>query len=81
MNSLHTYDYKVSENVQTMSGMYNYDAVMDVQWPFGAGLSYTKFEYSDLKMVSPSADGLPADDNLVFEVNVKNQRCRGKCGS
>ena len=72
VNSLHTYDYKVSENVQTMSGLYNYDAVMDVQWPFGAGLSYTKFEYSDLKIVSPSADGFTADDNLVFEVNVKN---------
>ena len=43
VNSLHTYDYKVSENVQTMGGLYNYDATMDVQWPFGAGLSYTSF--------------------------------------
>lgn len=72
VNSLHTYDYKVSENVQTMSGLYNYDAVMDVQWPFGAGLSYTQFDYSDLKLVSPLADGFTANDNLVFEVNVKN---------
>ncbi len=72
VNSLHTYDYKVSENVQTMSGMYNYDAVMDIQWPFGAGLSYTTYEYSDLKMVSPVSDSFSADDNLVFEVTVKN---------
>ncbi|MBQ4285360.1 MAG: glycoside hydrolase family 3 C-terminal domain-containing protein, partial [Bacteroidales bacterium] len=40
--SLHTYDYKVTEHRETMEGSYNYDAVMDVQWPFGAGLSYTE---------------------------------------
>ena len=71
VNSLHTYDYKVSEHVQTMSGMYGYDALMDVQWPFGAGLSYTSFEYSALRMVSPSGS-FKAGDELVFEVNVKN---------
>ena len=70
VNSLHTYDYKVSENVQTMGGLYNYDATMDVQWPFGAGLSYTSFEYSDLKSISPVQ--FNADDMLTFEVTVKN---------
>lgn len=70
VNSLHTYDYKVSENVQTMGGLYNYDATMDVQWPFGAGLSYTRFEYSDLKSVSPVQ--FNAGDLLSFEVTVKN---------
>ena len=70
VNSLHTYDYKVSENVQTMGGLYNYDATMDVQWPFGAGLSYTSFEYSDLKSVSPVH--FNAGDLLSFEVTVKN---------
>ena len=38
------YDYKVSENVATMEGEYNYDAKMDSQWQFGEGLSYTSFE-------------------------------------
>ena len=70
VNSLHTYEYKVSENVQTMDGLYNYDATMDVQWPFGAGLSYTSFEYSGLKSISPVQ--FNADDMLTFEVTVKN---------
>lgn len=70
VNSLHTYDYKVSENVQTMDGLYNYDATMDVQWPFGAGFSYTSFEYSGLKSISPVQ--FNADDMLTFEVTVKN---------
>lgn len=69
INSLHTYDYKVSENVATMEGEYNYDAVMDVQWPFGFGLSYTSFEYSDLKC---SRTGFKSGDSLDFELTVKN---------
>ena len=69
INSLHTYDYKVSENVATMAGEYNYDAVMDVQWPFGHGLSYTSFEYSDLKC---SRTGFKSGDSLDFELTVKN---------
>lgn len=68
-NSLHTYDYKVSENTATMDGLYNYDAVMDVQWPFGSGLSYTCFEYSGLKA---SAERFSSGDMLTFEVTVKN---------
>ena len=69
VNALHTYDYKVSEVVSTMSGAYNYDAVMDVQWPFGAGLSYTKFEYSDFRI---SSESFAWDDELTFEVTVRN---------
>lgn len=69
VNSLHTYDYKVSENVATMDGAYNYDAVMDVQWPFGSGLSYTTFEYSGLKA---SAVEFTSEDILSFQVTVKN---------
>lgn len=50
VNSLHTYDYKVSENRAVMEGAYNYDAVMDVQWPFGFGLSYTKYKYDNISV-------------------------------
>lgn len=69
INSLATYDYKTSENVATMEGMYNYDAKMDVQWTFGHGLSYTEFEYSDFKLDSES---FGPDDLLTFSVDVTN---------
>lgn len=69
INSLATYDYKPCENMGQMAGNYNYDAVMDVQWPFGFGLSYTTFEYSNLKVNKPE---FTADDELVFTVDVTN---------
>ena len=69
INALHTYDYKVSENVSTMAGEYNYDAKMDVQWEFGHGLSYTTFEYSDL---TASAETFRPGDTLRFKVTVRN---------
>ncbi len=68
VHSLHTYDYKVSEKVGTMEGMYNYDAKMDVQWEFGYGLSYTSYEYSDLKVT----ESFGPDDDIKVSVNVKN---------
>ncbi len=73
INSLNTYDYKVSEEVGTMAGAYNYDAKVSLQWPFGYGLSYTTFDYSNLK-VSPSA--FTADDILTVSVDVKNTGSR-----
>ena len=68
-NKFAVYDYKPSENQSTMSGVYNYNAVMDVQWPFGHGLSYTAFEYSDMKV---SASEFGAEDVLKISVEVTN---------
>lgn len=66
---LATYDYKLCENRSEMAGEYNYDAVMDVQWPFGYGLSYTEFAYSDMRVDKPSfAHG----DLLTVSVDVTN---------
>ena len=80
INALHTYDYKVSEHRETMEGSYNYDAVMDVQWPFGYGLSYTSFEYDDLDVVIPGSDReslqFKAGDVLKVSVKVTNTGSR-----
>lgn len=73
INAIHTYDYKVSEHRETMEGLYNYDAVMDVQWPFGHGLSYTTFQYSGL---SVSKESFKADDVLSVKVTVTNTGTR-----
>ena len=73
INSLNTYDYKVSEEVGTMSGAYNYDAKISLQWPFGYGISYTTYEYSNLKVDKTS---FTANDILTVTVNVKNTGSR-----
>ena len=76
INSLNTYDYKVSEEVGTMAGAYNYDAKVSLQWPFGYGLSYTTFEYANLKV---DKSQFSADDVLNVSVDVKNTgSCAGK---
>ncbi len=69
INSLHTYDYKVSEEVPTMDGAYNYDAKVSLQWPFGYGLSYTTFQYSNLTVDKAE---FTADDELTVTVDVTN---------
>ena len=69
INSLNTYDYKVSEEVGTMAGAYNYDAKVSLQWPFGYGISYTTYEYSNLKV---DKSKFTADDVLTVSVDVKN---------
>ena len=69
INSLNTYDYKVSEEVGTMAGAYNYDAKVSLQWPFGYGISYTTYEYSNLKV---DKSKFTADDVLTVTVDVKN---------
>ena len=73
INSLANYDYKVSEEVGTMAGAYNYDAKVSLQWPFGYGLSYTTFEYANLKVDKAN---FTADDTLTVTVDVKNTGSR-----
>ena len=54
---------------------YNYSAEKDarVQWPFGYGLSYTTFEYANLKVDKTS---FTEDDVLTVSVDVKNTGAR-----
>ncbi|MGM9804777.1 MAG: glycoside hydrolase family 3 N-terminal domain-containing protein [Muribaculaceae bacterium] len=69
INSLATYDFKPCESVATMEGNYNYDAVVDVQWAFGSGLSYTTHAYSNLRADRTS---FTADDVVTLSVDVTN---------
>ncbi len=69
INSLSNYDYKVSEEVPTMEGAYNYDAKVSLQWPFGYGLSYTTFEYSNLTV---DKHQFGPWDEFTITVDVKN---------
>ena len=50
INSLANYDFKKSEEVGTMEGAYDYNAKITQQWGFGHGLSYTSYQYSNLKV-------------------------------
>lgn len=68
-NAFSTYDFKSCESMGQMGGNYNYDAVIDVQWPFGFGLSYTTYNYSNFKVNKSAFD---ANDELVFSVDVTN---------
>ena len=69
INSLNTYDYKVSEEVGTMTGAYNYDAKVSLLWPFGYGLSYTTFKYSNLRVDKKNFN---AEDVITASVDVTN---------
>ena len=74
--SLTTYDYRVSEETGTMEGVYDYNAQVDVQWPFGFGLSYTTFDYSNMRVDKMD---FTAGDMLTVSIDVKNTgRMAGK---
>lgn len=69
INSLANYDFKKSEEVGTMTGAYDYNAKITQQWGFGQGLSYTTYQYSNLK-VDKATFG--HDDVIRVSVEVKN---------
>ncbi|MCF0172574.1 MAG: glycoside hydrolase family 3 C-terminal domain-containing protein [Bacteroidales bacterium] len=73
INSLVNYDFKKSQEVETMAGAYDYDARVTVQWGFGFGLSYTTFAYSNLTVDKSS---FTADDTLHITVDVTNTGSR-----
>ena len=60
-NDLLHYDHKYQEVTE--------DKVFNPQWPFGFGLSYTTFEYSQLAL---SQKVMHARDELIVTVYVKN---------
>jgi beta-glucosidase len=60
-NGFTTYDHKPLENAR--------DNPVWWEWPFGHGLGYTDFAYSNLRLSSPS---LPRDGTLRITVEVQN---------
>lgn len=65
-----TYDHKPSQNIAgKMEGAYDYGAETSVQYPFGFGLSYTTFEYSNL---SVDKKEFAPGDQITVNVQVKN---------
>jgi beta-glucosidase len=61
VNDFVHYDYKPMEV---------FDAnVFNPQWTFGYGLSYTKFDYSDLSL---SSNSINKNENITVKVKVKN---------
>ena len=61
VNGFTTYDYKPLENT--------HDNPTGWEFPFGHGLSYTQFAYSDLKL---SADSMPRTGGITVSVKEKN---------
>ncbi|WP_211093193.1 glycoside hydrolase family 3 N-terminal domain-containing protein [Flammeovirga agarivorans] len=68
-NALTTYDHKPSESSEKMEGMYDYVGSTSIQYPFGYGLSYTDFDYSNLKV---SKSEIAGDESFTVSVKVKN---------
>lgn len=64
-NTLIPYDHRVTDMVDISGGM----TAFNPQWPFGHGLSYTTFAYSDLKL---SAKEWTMKDSLTISVKVAN---------
>lgn len=65
-----TYDHKLLEEaVEEVVPAYKYSYAWNPQYDFGHGLSYTTFEYSDLKL---NADKLKGNGKIKVTVTVKN---------
>ena len=65
-----TYDHKPGQNLEgKMEGAYDYGAQTSVQYPFGYGLSYTTFDYSNLQVDRPE---FTSGDTITLSVDITN---------
>ncbi|MDR1973870.1 MAG: glycoside hydrolase family 3 C-terminal domain-containing protein [Bacteroidales bacterium] len=69
-NSLVNYYHKPAEEQIAAEGVYNYESDYNPQYEFGFGLSYTTFEYSNMKVSREN-------EKILVSVDVKNT---GKVG-
>jgi beta-glucosidase len=72
-NSLIAYHHKPAEEQKKSEGAYDYNGEFTPQYPFGFGLSYTSFTYSQLAL---SGKNMGKDGFLEVAVKVKNSGTR-----
>ncbi|MEQ9286352.1 MAG: glycoside hydrolase family 3 N-terminal domain-containing protein [Cyclobacteriaceae bacterium] len=68
-NTLVNYDHKPSEEQDKMEGVYDYESDFAIQYPFGHGLSYSEFEYTNLNINKTS---ISVSEEIKISVEVKN---------
>jgi beta-glucosidase len=72
-NALTGYIHKYSDEQRKAQGAYDYEADYNPQYPFGHGLSYTSFSFTDLKL---AADTITRQGQLTATVTVTNTGAR-----
>ena len=68
-SSFINYNHKPSESASRLLGDYNYESGNDILFPFGHGLSYTTYDYSNLQL---NKTQIGSDENLLISVDVTN---------
>jgi beta-glucosidase len=74
-NSLTPYYHKHSEEQKKSAGAYSYEGDFNPEYHFGFGLSYTTFEYANLK-ISKAQLPLGSEEEVEISVEVKNTGAR-----
>jgi beta-glucosidase len=70
-NSLIPYYHKYAEEQENNDVAYNYEGDYNFEYPFGHGLSYTTFAYSNSKINAATAP-LGSNNEIVISVDVTN---------
>lgn len=70
-NSLVPYFHKYSDEQVNTDAAYNYEGDYNFEYPFGYGLSYTTFAYSNIKL-DKSRLPLNSNEEVTVSVDVKN---------
>lgn len=73
-NSLVTYYHKPAEEQKRAEGAYVYESDYNPQYEFGYGLSYTDFEYSNLRVSSKTISGNKPVEIFVDIANTGSRR-------